>query len=95
MMASYGYYIEKQNWTHWPKVLIMRHRTGLEPDETKRYVPEKTCHMVLMEDIRGHAYQDTYECDRCGEQVIRETYMWKSEPPNFCPKCGSRVKEGK
>lgn len=50
-----------------------------------------TCHMALREDLRGHAFQDTYECDRCGEQVIRETYMGESEPPRFCPNCGRKA----
>ena len=49
-----------------------------------------TCHMVLREDIRGHAYQDTYECSECGEYVVRETCMGESEPPNYCPNCGRR-----
>ena len=48
------------------------------------------CHMQLRDDIRGHAYQDTYECSECGEQVTRETYMGESEPPNYCPNCGRR-----
>ena len=50
-----------------------------------------TCHMVLREDIRGHAYQDIYECSECGEEVVRETCMNESEPPNFCPNCGKVV----
>ena len=51
----------------------------------------RTCHMVLREDIRGHAYQDTYECSECGEEVVRETCMGESEPPNYCPNCGRKV----
>jgi len=51
----------------------------------------ETCHMTLRDDIYGHAYQDVYECSECGEQVIRETYMGKSEPPKFCPNCGREV----
>ena len=47
--------------------------------------------MILREDIRGHAYQDTYECSVCGEFVIRETYMDESEPPRYCPNCGREV----
>lgn len=49
------------------------------------------CRMQLRDDIRGHAYQDTYECSECGEQVIRETYMGESEPPRYCPNCGREV----
>lgn len=49
-----------------------------------------TCHMKLLENMHTSAYQDMYECDECGEQVLRETYMGKSEPPKFCPNCGRR-----
>lgn len=52
-----------------------------------------TCHMTLRDDMRGHAYQDVYECSECGEQVIRETYMGESERPKFCPNCGREVVE--
>lgn len=53
----------------------------------------ETCQMTLRDDIRGHAYQDTYECSECGEQVIQETCMGESEPPKFCPNCGREVVE--
>lgn len=49
------------------------------------------CKMQLRDDIRGHAYQDTYECSECGEQVTRETYMGESEPPHYCHGCGRKV----
>lgn len=63
-----------------------------EGGEVTHYLPEDagTCRMKLMENIHTSAYQDMYECDRCGEQVLRETYMGKSEPPKFCPECGRR-----
>lgn len=54
----------------------------------------EVCQMTLRDDIRGHAYQDTYECSECGEQVIQETCMGESEPPKFCPNCGRRVVSG-
>lgn len=50
-----------------------------------------TCHMELREDARTSAYQDAYECSKCGEWVLRETFMGESEPPRFCPNCGRRV----
>ena len=53
----------------------------------------QTCHMVRRDDIYTRQYQDLYECDRCGEQIIRETCMDKSEPPRFCPGCGARKVE--
>lgn len=51
----------------------------------------EVCHMTLRDDMRGHAYQDVYECSECGEQVVRETYMGESEQPKFCPSCGREV----
>lgn len=60
-------------------------------DELNATLESGTCHMVLREDIRGHAYQDTYECSECGEDVVRETCMGESEPPRFCPNCGRKV----
>lgn len=52
---------------------------------------ERTCIMALREDIRGHAYQDIYECSECGEQAVCDTVMGESEPPNYCPSCGAKV----
>lgn len=41
---------------------------------------------------------NTRACDQCeggacDEQVERHTVMGKSEPPNYCPKCGAKVVE--
>lgn len=33
-----------------------------------------------------------YECRSCGEYACVPTETGKSEPPNFCPNCGRRVK---
>lgn len=60
-------------------------------DEREATPGRGTCRMILRDDIRGHAYQDIYECSVCGEQVIRETYMGESEPPRYCPNCGREV----
>lgn len=52
----------------------------------------RTCHMVRCTDeYRERQYQDIYECDRCGERIIRETCMYASEPPRYCPGCGAEV----
>ena len=32
---------------------------------------------------------DTYECDKCGYQVIDESFR-----TNFCPNCGADMREG-
>lgn len=71
-----------------PKELVLTNGSG---SVTIVYVPRKTCHMVLRDDLRGYAYQDTYECDVCGEQIERGTVMGKSEPPRFCCGCGAEV----
>lgn len=49
-----------------------------------------TCRMVLAE-LRGPAYTDTYECSECGEEVMVGIVMGESEPPKWCPNCGRRV----
>ena len=67
------------------KTVDMRHLIAYVPEDAR------TCHMKLLENIHTSAYQDVYECDECGEQVLRETYMGKSEPPKFCPACGRKV----
>lgn len=73
--------------------------------ETRTFAPEEffsalvklaeksqTCHMVrCYDEYRERKYQDIYECDQCGERVIRETCMHTSEPPRFCPGCGAEV----
>jgi hypothetical protein len=93
-MSSYGYYVERQPWTHWPKVLIMRHRTGQVPDETLRYVPERTC------DVEG--YDDGVDEGMDGEWYSYAPPTWYlscghrcegSERPRYCPRCGKQVVE--
>lgn len=49
-----------------------------------------TCRMVLAE-LRGPAYTDTYECSECGGEVMVSTVMGESEPPKWCPNCGRKV----
>lgn len=71
------------------------HRYNLTPAQAVEATLRRgECHMTLRDDIRGHAYQDTYECSECGEQVTRDTFMGESEPPKFCPNCGREVVEG-
>jgi hypothetical protein len=80
-MSSYGYYVERQPWTHWPKVLIMRHRTGQGPDETRRYVPERTCELALYEDT------GITVCSECGAVQPDDWTVY------YCWSCGRRVVE--
>jgi len=80
-MSSYGYYVERQPWTHWPKVLIMRHRTGQGPDETLRYVPERTCELALYEDT------GITVCSECGAVQPDDWTVY------YCWSCGRRIVE--
>lgn len=70
------FYVEKQPWQHWPKVLTVCLKNG-DGTERRRYVPERTCEDVAIEG-------EWFECSECGtvKRLIR---------PNFCPKCGRRV----
>lgn len=81
-MASYGYYVERQGWTHWPKVLIMWHRTGLGPDETRRYVPERKAARVRV-PRKDYMQLGHYECGGCGTTVGLQDA--------FCRHCGARL----
>lgn len=80
-MSNFGYYVERQPWTHWPKVLIMRHRTGQGPDETRRYVPERTCKLTLYEDT------GITVCSECGAVQPDDWTVY------YCWSCGRRVVE--
>lgn len=93
-MSNFGYYVERQPWTHWPKVLIMRHRTGQGLDETRRYVPERTC------EVEG--YDDGVDEGMDGDWYSYAPPTWYlscghrcegSERPRYCPVCGKRVVE--
>ena len=80
-MSNFGYYVERQLWAHWPKVLIMRHRTGQGPDETRRYVPERTCELTLYEDT------GITVCSECGAVQPDDWTVY------YCWSCGKRVVE--
>jgi len=80
-MSNFGYYVERQLWAHWPKVLIMRHRTGQGPDETRRYVPERTCELTLYEDT------GITVCSECGAVQPDDWTVY------YCWSCGRRVVE--
>lgn len=80
-----SYYVEQQRWQHWPKVIVMRHKTNQSPDETRRYVPERTCRAIndkaYYKGIRG--YCEGLKCSECGEPLFSDF--------NHCPWCGSKV----
>ena len=96
-MAYGEFYVERQGWARWPKVLVMCRKTGRMSDgnvavERRRYVPERTCNnMSKWPDER-------LECSECG--CITDYVSYEDEPymmtdegatiPNFCPNCGAR-----
>lgn len=92
------FYVERQGWQRWPKVLVMVKKNG-HGDERKRYVPERTCRNAFENRAVGtHAegfYQGCFECSLCGCSALG--YDWQSFHIelewNFCPNCGARVKE--
>ena len=79
------FFVERQYWNHWPKVLLMCHKHG-DGIERRRYVPDKgTCEV---EGSTKLGFEPYYEHDlSCGHTVTSE---W-SEPPRFCPECGAKV----
>ena len=89
-MAYYGFYVERQGWTHWPKVLIMHHRTGQGPDESRKYFPERKCQAI----DTGYA---TAFCSECGCEFMGS--IMTNEPPDYvkplerCPRCGAIIEE--
>ena len=72
------FYVERQCWQRWPKVLIMVCK-GEGGEVRKRYVPERTCHIIDVNE------SGVGICDRCGG--------YAEAVDNYCPNCGARVKE--
>ena len=99
-MAYGEFYVERQGWARWPKVLMMCRRHGSMEDgsvsvERRRYVPERTCEI----DYERH-------CSNCGVHVHKSavlarknldggTWTVVSKPASYCPNCGARVVDGK
>lgn len=51
----------------------------------ERYTHERTCHAIAIYNMHDEWCGD--ECSACG-------YEWYEDEPNYCPRCGARVKEG-
>lgn len=81
------FYVEKQPWQRWPKVLTVC-RNGEDGIERRRYVPERTCKVeATFLNEYGYAPQlddFTFELS-CGHSVT-----W-DERPDYCPWCGAKV----
>lgn len=82
------FYVEKQCWQRWPRVVLMCRKTGFGGHDTKRYVPEKTCTM------RKRPWnQDGFHCDNCGhEDLTFKEWMYDTGNRRFCCFCGARIK---
>lgn len=56
--------------------------------ESRTYVPERTCRMVLDEEMtRLLEYDEVFRYTACGEEVVRKT----GTTIRFCPMCRARV----
>ena len=87
------FFVERQYWAHWPKVLLMcrKHGDGIE---RKRYVPDKgTCEVI--------GFDDGYDEGLDGEWFALAPATWflscdheaHGRRPSYCPVCGRKVKE--
>lgn len=78
-MAFGEFSVQQECWASWPKVLIMKRKTG-SSYEFKRYIPERTCRIIedgYMDDPAicsecGTHYDDGRYCKHCGARVISE-----------------------
>ena len=86
------FYVERQPWAHWPKVLIMGRKTGNGADLRRRYVPDAgKCKMDPYTDVSFtvcqapevndfEEYAGVCECSNCGSSFIIPNY-WDSVTP--------------
>ena len=82
------FFVERQCWTHWPKVMLMcrKHGDGIE---RRRYVPDKgTCHYEW--SLADNGWAD-HTCSACGFRENTDIYV--SLGWNYCPNCGRKVVE--
>lgn len=79
------FYVERQYWAHWPKVLLMCRKCG-NGIERRRYVHEKTCHPRRTVVYEGTPFQRwLYHCPNSDSDYAMD---WT---PSFCPECGGRL----
>ena len=93
-MAYGEFYVERQGWARWPKVLMMCRKHGSMEDgsvtiERRRYVPERTCRI---ESSYLNDFTSNHECWYEFEMQCGYKFTWdEMEPPKFCPNCGGEV----
>lgn len=56
------------------------------------YMPEQTCEMIELENVRWDKYEGVADgarrCSLCGALFIRNGDVTR---PNYCPNCGAKV----
>ena len=87
------FYVERQYWARWPKVLLMcrkhgNQNTGAVTVERRRYMPERTCECDSTISWKWNAPVEFYEHELSCGHVITST---EPEPPNYCEECGAKV----
>lgn len=82
------FYVERQNWQHWPKTLVVVRKRDFGGRDVRSYRPVRTCHATtVFEYMTG--------CSVCGCPWDWFYQMGNFQgPPNFCPKCGCEVEKG-
>ena len=94
-MAFGEFYVQRECWAKWPKVLWMVRKQG-DGDERRRYLPERTCRNVSeWHDV------DEFVCSECGIKLRDWSEVWEDEEQScrfeyafkFCPMCGAKVVE--
>ena len=77
-MAFGEFYVQRECWAKWPKVLWMVRKRG-DGNERRRYLLERTCRNV---SDAGFGFK----CSECGD--------WEDIEHNpYCPNCGAKVVE--
>ena len=97
-MAYGEFFVERQGWAHWPKVLIMCRKRGRTEGrwelERRRYVPDRgTCHNT-------YPYAGKFRCSACDAEWrtenddLTEPELWidgVGDMPRYCQNCGRRI----
>lgn len=85
-MAYGEFYVERQGWARFPKVLIMCRKHGRMENgncavERRRYVPERTCRITEYDEAPFPV------CSECGAVQPDDFTVY------YCWNCGARVVE--
>ncbi len=87
------FYVERQYWQRWPKVLVMWRDNDDSTKTDRRYVPDRgTCQ-------DESKWTRKFRCSECKvefflEDDYSEPTFWtrgSADVPRFCPGCGRRI----